>query len=298
VLDERVFQVATLVAESYSPEITLPPHDVAINAIGDADRSHRALAIAAGFVDRLVQPVLNPPERVVQTGRVANAQRLRGIAGVRTARVASFAREHWLDAGAVAMLQAAGFTFPLLVRSPGYHTGNHFELVAAPEDLGAAVAALPGEELLAIEYLDTRLSDGSFRKYRVMYIGGEPFPIHAAVSRAWKVHYFSADMAESSAARAIDAAFLSDLHGTIGAPALEALGRVAAVLGLDYGGIDFALDASGNVVVYEANATMVILPPTADDKWDYRRGPIRRALYAARALLRRATSGAPPPSAG
>ena len=52
-------------------------------------------------------------------------------------------------------------------------------------------------------------------------------------------------------------------------------------------GIDFALDRAGRVVVFEANATMIVLPPGPEPIWDYRRAPVERALDAARNLLLR-----------
>ena len=63
-----------------------------------------------------------------------------------------------------------------------------------------------------------------------------------------------------------------------------ALARIAAHLGLDYGGIDFAVGRAAHCCFFEANATMVIVPPPADPKWDYRRAAIARALDAAQAL--------------
>jgi glutathione synthase/RimK-type ligase-like ATP-grasp enzyme len=71
----------------------------------------------------------------------------------------------------------------------------------------------------------------------------------------------------------------------LGESAVSALEAVAALLGVDYGGIDFALRPDGRVLVFEANATMVIVPPDADPIWDYRREAIARAIDAARAAL-------------
>jgi hypothetical protein len=60
---------------------------------------------------------------------------------------------------------------------------------------------------------------------------------------------------------------------------------VRDALGLDYGGIDFGLDAAGNVLLFEANATMVVNPPEPDPRWDYRRTPVERVLAAVRTML-------------
>jgi hypothetical protein len=118
-----------------------------------------------------------------------------------------------------------------------------------------------------------------------MFIGGALFPLHLAVSDDWKVHYFSAAMAESAVARAEEAAFLADMAGVLGRPALAALAAITARLGLDYGGVDFGLSPAGEVLLFEANAGMVIQPPGPEPIWDYRRAPIARALDAVKTML-------------
>jgi glutathione synthase/RimK-type ligase-like ATP-grasp enzyme len=57
-------------------------------------------------------------------------------------------------------------------------------------------------------------------------------------------------------------------------------------LGLEYAGIDFGLRSDGAVLLFEANATMVIAAPAADPMWDYRRAAIERARLAAMDLVR------------
>jgi len=46
------------------------------------------------------------------------------------------------------LLEESGLRWLLLVRSLGFHTGKHLVMVERAEDLRAAVAQLPGEELL------------------------------------------------------------------------------------------------------------------------------------------------------
>jgi glutathione synthase/RimK-type ligase-like ATP-grasp enzyme len=78
----------------------------------------------------------------------------------------------------------------------------------------------------------------------------------------------------------------------LGPKAVDIVTRIAAKLGLDYGGIDFAMGQDGKLLFFEANATMVIVPPPADAKWDYRRAAIAKALDAARELPRARISAA------
>ncbi len=100
-------------------------------------------------------------------------------------------------------------------------------------------------------------------------------------------------MTDSAEHRAEDAAFLADMPAALGPRAMAALKAIQTALGLDYGGIDFGIDKNGNVLLFEANATMAILPPGADAKWDYRRPAVERVCRAVRAMLvRRAKRGA------
>jgi len=285
-LDDRVFEVATLVAESYADSTTLPPHDVVLNVIGDADRSARALDRAARALARTDAPVINRPEIVRVTGRAANAARFAGLEGVVTPRIATFARAELGAAGGAERLSAAGFRFPVLVRAPGYHTGEHFARVEEPGALRETVAALPGRDVLAIEYVETRRADGAWSKYRVMVVDGTPYPLHLAISTQWKVHYFTAAMADNAAYRDEERAFLTDVRGTLGDGVVAALERIGRAIGLDYFGIDFALDREGRVVVFESNATMVVTGANRDPRWSYRRVAIDRVAEAVRAMLK------------
>jgi hypothetical protein len=124
-----------------------------------------------------------------------------------------------------------------------------------------------------------------YRKYRVLFIGGRLYPLHLAISPNWKVHYFSADMTDRADHRAEEAAFLADMAGALGAGTIAALERIAATLGLDYGGIDFGRDAAGNILLYESNATMAVFPPPPDEHFAYRRAPVERVIAAIRQLI-------------
>jgi len=286
-LDERAFRTTVLVAEYAPSDLALPPHDVVFNSIGDADLCGEGLDAAERIVARSRRPVINQPSAVAATGRVANAERLRGLVGVVTPRMASVPRELLAGAGGSAALAAQGFDFPLLLRAPGFHTGRHFVRVERPVDLADAARSVPSDALSVIAHLDACGADGKFRKYRVMMIDRRLYPLHLAVSHDWKVHYFTADMAGSAEHRSEDAAFLADMTAALGARGQAALQAIAETLALDYGGIDFGLSPAGDILFFEANATMAVYPPTSDPKWAYRRPAVERVIDAARDMLRR-----------
>lgn len=285
-LDDCVFLTTVIVADHLDPTTPLPPHGLIFNAIGDADLCQPALEAAIRLTARSKAPVINDPHAVTTTGRIDNAARLAALPGVITPRTLAVARNILAGLEAPAWLAEHGFAFPLLLRSPGYHTGRNFVLVEKAADLAAAVAGLPGDELLVIEYLDARDMDGNARKYRVMMIGGKIFPLHLAISRNWKVHYFTSDMANKPDHRKEEMAFLADMRAVLGDKAIAALHAVCKSLGLDYAGIDFGLNAQGDLLLFEANATMVIASPDNDPRWAYRRGAITAVIDAVVAMIK------------
>ena len=278
-ISDRQFAVTAVYAEFHDPALPLPAHALIVNAVGDADLCDIALARAEKIAARSAAPVINSPARVRLTGRAENALRLAAVEGVITPKIRTLSP--------AAILADDDLVFPLLLRRPGFHTGRHFVLVEDRDALAPAIAALAARELLLIQYLDARGPDGLARKYRVMFIDGAAYPLHLAISADWKVHYFSAGMAGDAAHRDEERRFLEDMPAVLGPAAMAALARIHAILGLEYGGIDFALAADGSVLLFEANATMVVFPPNPEPIWDYRRNAIDRVLKAATQMLLR-----------
>jgi hypothetical protein len=93
-------------------------------------------------------------------------------------------------------------------------------------------------------------------------------------------------MAERADHRAEEQRFLTEMVAALGAPAVAALARIADQLGLDYGGIDFTLDATGAIVVFEANATMAVYRPDPAPQWAYRQPAYDAVVSAVRDLLK------------
>jgi glutathione synthase/RimK-type ligase-like ATP-grasp enzyme len=71
----------------------------------------------------------------------------------------------------------------------------------------------------------------------------------------------------------------------LGENALVALEGIRKTLGLDYGGIDFALSDEGEVLLFEANATMAVHRPDDNAKWAYRKMATDNVLAAVRTMI-------------
>jgi len=284
-LSDQVFAVTTLCMEFCGESQIMPPQDVVLNAIGDADLCRPALFAALTLESRSTVPVINPPSRVLRTGRAEMAALLAMVPDIVVPRMHMLPRAALLGADGATVLEGHGFRLPVLLRAPGFHTGRHFERADTPADIARVAASLPGEAVLAIECLDAAGHDGKPRKGRVMVIEGRLYPLHWAISTHWKVHYFSAEMEADAANRAEEARFLSGMGHFLGARAVRGLAAVAAALGLHYGGIDFGLLADGRIAVFEANATMALVAPKQGAEWAYRQAAYHTALLATQSMI-------------
>lgn len=283
-IDREQFETTLLVVEYFDARASLPPHGLIFNAIGDAELCAPALQIAKELVAQSQAPVINTPQRVMESGRVDNARRLRAIPNLRLPAMARASKSALLE-NPEAFMAATGLRFPLLLRAPGFHGGDFFTRTDDASGLKPALDALPGTDVTAIEYLDAQAGDGYFRKFRAMVIDGALYPVHMAASEHWKVHYFSSNMMHSTTLRNEEKAYLDDFQSYLGAQATETLRETGAALGLDYCGMDFGLDRDGKVCLFEANATMLIAPPASDTMWDYRHGATEAAWKAARRMF-------------
>ena len=279
-LDDRRVAVTVVYADFADLALPLPRHDWVVNAIGDADDAAIALVNAELLVSTTDKAVINHPARVMQTGRCDLERLCQGIEGLIAPRIRRMQR--------AAILSDDTLEFPILIRSPGFHTGQHFHLLADRAALAHAMDNMPGRSLFLIQTLDAFGRDGFVRKYRVMLVRNRIYPWHLAISSSWKVHYFNAAMAEHEAFRTEERRFLNDMSSVLGKRAMQALEMLGQRMGLDYAGVDFALAPDGSVLVFEANATMTISAPQPGAMWDYRRS----AAAAVQGAVARMLSGA------
>jgi tetratricopeptide (TPR) repeat protein len=262
----------------------LPPHDLVFNAAGDPDRVGPLLPEVERFLARRTAPLLNPPAAVERTARQRLPGLLSGISGVVVPPVARLSRAELAD-----MRAAAALGFPLILRPEGAHGGQGVRLVATPAEL---LAAELGEfqAFYLTAYRDYRSPDGYFRKYRVIFVDRVPYPYHLAISQHWLVHYFSADMLKPSWKRAEEERFLAEPARALGGERWAALARIGQRLDLDFCGIDFALDPEGNVLVFEANATMAVHLQDSPELFPYKHIHVPKIFAGFAAMLERRSS--------
>ncbi|HEX7750716.1 MAG TPA: hypothetical protein VF445_18435 [Bordetella sp.] len=245
------------------PVRELPSYDLVFNAIGDTDRAPRGLEAAARFVPKAGKPVLNPPDRILRTSRDQIPALLAGLDGVHVPCTA-----RW-DPGAgtslTASIAAAGLQYPVTIRPVGKHGGAGLRRLDSGQEAEEAGRGEKGEMYLS-RYCDYRGADGYFRKYRAVFVDREPLPYHLAIGENWVLHYVTADMRAHAWKTEEEHRFLEDPQAALGAAAWAAVREIGKRLDLDYCGVDFSLLPDGRVLVFEANATMLVHAESGEDE--------------------------------
>jgi hypothetical protein len=234
----------------------LPPYDICFNAVADPDLAASFLDDIGALIAVLDRPVLNPLPRVAATRRDLAPDLLAGIPELLVPGVRR------VEGTALKPLAVTpdGLAFPLLLRPAGDHGGDDLLVIHSAEALGAQAETASADAYYLTDFVDYRSADGFFRKYRLVFVDRQVFPYHLAVSREWKVHYWrtAEEMAQLDWMRVEEEAFLADWRQTFGPAAAAAVEAIGRRLDLDYAGLDCGLLPDGRVVLFEANAQMLV----------------------------------------
>ena len=254
------------------------------NTLGEADRDGGQLQAAAALCARLGRPVLNPPQAIGRTRRDQAADVFAGIPGMIVPAARRIARDH---------LAALSVTEPLLARPAGDHGGENLALLRDEADKQAFLAAAAAEQTMLTPFQDFQSADGYWRKYRLIFVDRKVYPYHLAIGEGWLVHYWRAEMGRSDWKRAEEERFLADWRSVFGPTAADAVEEAARRLDLDYGGMDCALAPDGRLVMFEANACVLVHldEPAATFPYKHRHVPAIRDAFT-RLVCERAAAAA------
>ncbi|HEY1976582.1 MAG TPA: tetratricopeptide repeat protein [Candidatus Baltobacteraceae bacterium] len=262
----------------------LPPYDVVLNAIAESDEAVGALRLARTFLDAQDRPSLNAPERVLGVGRRRLGETLARV----DCTVAAVAQ-----AGAESL--AAGespFAYPIIARPVGSHAGHDLARLVSTRELREYAARVGAPAYFVSPFIDYVSGDGNYRKYRIVFVDGEPYPVHLAISPSWMIHYYNAPMGEHQWMRDEEAAFMIDM-GSIFTNGLQSVLRnVAGAVGLEYFGIDCAIGQDGRLIVFEADPAMLVHTSDPVEIYPYKHEYVPRIYRAIEAMIdRRKESG-------
>jgi Flp pilus assembly protein TadD len=279
--------LAVFTSSEYDVELLKQDVQVVVNLISDADQADALLPLAADLVVRFDKPTVNDPRKIQRTTRDTVADLLEGIPGCRIPKVLR------QKAGAdlsVALQAALPLSPSILARPVGTHGGDDFEKIDGPAELAALLAQRPDTDRYLIEYIDYRSVDGYFRKYRFIFVDGQILPYHLAIAGDWKVHHGSTDMVDHPWMQQEEEGFLNNPATVFNAGHYEGLREIQLRIGLEYFGIDCGLDRSGNLVVFEVNASMLV--HESNEEFPYKAPFVLRIKSAFDEMLRKLANAA------
>jgi tetratricopeptide (TPR) repeat protein len=262
----------------------LPPYDLVLNAIGDQDAALPAAEPIARFLQDCKKPVLNHPAAIAATARDLVPELLGSIPGLVIPQTVGTATEDFKDK----ILTRAGIRLPLLVRPSGSHGGLHMVLIKSADAL-RGLELWTAETYYATNYYDYRSNDGYYRKYRMIFVDRKPYPYHLAIGSNWMIHYETAGMLEEKWKRDEELRYLEDPEKVLGPQAMTTVEAIGRRLDLDYSGLDFSLLEDGRVLVFEANATMLVHPEDKGGILGFKNPFVQRILDAFDGLMTRVT---------
>jgi len=274
----------------------LPPHDVLMVAVAESDANQRLLARLAERLRDDPQPVLNRPENIAKLSRDRVCATLGPIDGVympRTARITRAQLVALSERPATLNELLPEAAFPLIVRPIGSHAGHDLEKI---EDAGALAGYLErvcAEGFYLSPFVNYRSADGTFRKYRVALIDGQPFICHYAISSHWMVHYLNAGMQESADKRALEAECMAQFDHTFARRHAAAVAQIDQRIGLPYLGIDCAEMPDGRLLIFEVDNAMIVHAMDDAAMYPYKKPAMQKVFTAFRRLL---AKFAPPPT--
>jgi len=231
----------------------LPTFDLVFNAIGDRDAVDAAEPAVKRLQSLCNKPWMNTLNAVRNTAR----DHIRALfSSIPNAVCSPTLRSPTADFKQ-AVLTAPELRFPIIVRPCESHGGEHLVKLDTPEDL-QALTLINVPVYYASNYMDYLSADGYFRKYRMLFVNRVAFPYHLAIGQQWIVHYQTADMESVEWKLREERAYLENPRAVLGQAAMDALEHIGRTMDLDYCGIDFSQLADGRILVFEANATMLV----------------------------------------
>jgi glutathione synthase/RimK-type ligase-like ATP-grasp enzyme len=286
-LDHPELSVDVLfVAPNLPLPLATPTHNAIFVAVSEADTNRDTLALIDQLLVRWYIPVINRPKEISQIGRDQVWRKLAAVDGLFMPVNQRQAR--------LALENQPNLTYPMIIRPVGSHAGIGLERVNQPSDLAAYLARQTSNNFFLAPFVDYRSFDGQYRKYRIVFIDGEPFLCHLAISSAWMVHYLNAGMAGDAAKRREEAQVMAAFKGDFCLRHKKAFNGLINAIGLDYFGIDCAETTDGQLLIFEVANAMVVHAMDPAAIYPYKAANMQSIFDAFQALLFRTTQSSGP----
>ncbi len=295
-LEECGIELLTLyVIPGIDLPLPLPDHDVAIVIASDSKECRDALRMIDEMSSRWPRPLLNPPRLVCNLDRDKLHGVLRGVDGLEIPATIYATRAQLASVvqSEVALTEiAAKLRFPIIARPHGSHAGVGLAKLDDPAAVDRYLAERPEQEFFLSRFVDYAGEDGLFRKYRIVFVAGQPYACHMAIAARWDIWYLNAAMSENAAKRLEEETFMRTFEIGFARRHATALAGMAERIGLDYFTVDCAENKQGELLIFEADNTAVVHNMDSPEIFPYKPPQMRKIFEAFAAMLcSRAVSG-------
>lgn len=240
----------------------IPPPDFVINnhVNGEVLVSEGNLPELIHLVESFGVPVVNHPTKAVPTARDLSAKLLEAIPGVRVPKTLRFSRIGKTCEALVHEIEGH-YDYPLITRTLAAQEGKGMTKIDSREALAKVLSDGCPEKFLVTQYVDSRGGKEFYRKIRAAVVKDEILIVRVDYDHFWKIYARKSDERVAfylSNPHLLDAEkrICADPVTELGQSVVQSLRAIRHRIPLDVFGVDFDVDADGQLVFYEANATM------------------------------------------
>ena len=195
--------------------------------------------------------------------RVLNARRLTGIANLIVPKIELFMKS-WAGLDYLTRAIRREFSFPVIIRSIHQQHSPSAFFVASESELASAIENINEDAFYCIQFVETLHFNRFRHRLRAAVVDGEVFIIAADFAHSWDARGARRSIESSAYTQRPDLLQLANdqiLHpeNHFGSSVFTTLRQIAERIPLDIFGIDFDVNSDGNLIFFEANATMKLL---------------------------------------
>ena len=228
------------------------------------------LDAARAAMESFEVPVINGIDAALATSRAANAERFSDAKRFKFPKTISIERQGQ-SAWELARHVLEHLSLPLILRPTRTQEGRGAQLLHDENALVAEIARYKEGIIYAIEYFDCTDSNGIARRYRFAHVDGELIAANMHAVQGWNAHGESRTKLNwmNSDYRREEEAFLKDADTALGFDRTEMFAEIVEKTPLDLYGVDFGVARTGEVVIFEVNASMGLTAPRLAARYPY-----------------------------
>ena len=267
---------------------SMPDNDIVLMAISESASNNGILSKVDKLLKNWHGPIINnQPERILQLTRDGVADQFRTATQIVVPTTLRKSRQEILadpfNKVAKILAEENGC---YLIRPVDTHAGEGFQKIRSQSELTHYLNENYSECFYLSQFVDYQNGDGLYRKYRIAFIDGRPYPSHMAISSHWMVHYLNSDMALHETRRKEEEKWF-ECFAAFEKNHAAALHEISSIISLEYFVIDCAILPSGHILLFEADVGMIVHDMDPIDLYPYKKAAMKKLFIAFQSFIER-----------